>query len=331
MRVTQQPVLRRFWYSTLPLEALRVRPQPFQLLGEKLVLWLDAEGQPAATVDRCCHRTARLSQGQVCNGHIQCPYHGWEFDRQGSCVQVPQLPPEERIPASYRVQSFLAQERYGYVWVCLSDQPLADIPAVPEVEEPQFWRVHTYNERWDCAGLRLMENVFDNAHFSIVHTGTFGDTDDPVPAAFELIELEDGIRTCTTVPVKNNPLQRQNVGIPEERTVRIYEKNWILPFTYRARVAYPNGLVTLIFMSATPIDDTASQITHFFMRNDDPAGVDADAVFRFNRAVAAEDRGILETTNPDVPLNLEAEQHMLADKPGILMRRKLAALIKAHS
>ncbi|MCJ2542685.1 hypothetical protein [Thermostichus vulcanus] len=39
----------------------------------------------------------------------------------------------------------------------------------------------------------------------------------------------------------------------------------------------------------------------------------------------------LEITNPDVPLNLEAEQHMPADKPGILMRRKLAALIKAHS
>ncbi|MFS8807586.1 Rieske (2Fe-2S) protein, partial [Synechococcus sp. R6-10] len=54
-------------------------------------------------------------------------------------------------------------------------------------------------------------------------------------------------------------------------------------------------------------------------------------VIRFDRAVTLEDKAILETTDPDVPLTLSAEQHMLTDKPGILMRKQLAALLKAHS
>lgn len=43
MLVTQQPVLRRFWYPVVPIAELSSKaPQPFQLLGQKIVLWLDA-------------------------------------------------------------------------------------------------------------------------------------------------------------------------------------------------------------------------------------------------------------------------------------------------
>lgn len=81
-------------------------PQAFELLGEPLVLWLNDQGNPAAGRDRCCHRTAKLSLGRVDQGHICCPYYGWEFDAAGSCVKVPQLQADCAIPAndpSYRL------------------------------------------------------------------------------------------------------------------------------------------------------------------------------------------------------------------------------------
>ncbi len=56
MLCTKQKVLRRFWYATLPLDKLKDGPKPFTL-GENIVLFLDAEGRPAALADRCCHRT----------------------------------------------------------------------------------------------------------------------------------------------------------------------------------------------------------------------------------------------------------------------------------
>ena len=77
MLVTQQPVLRRFWYAVMPMDKLANGPQPFTLLGEPIVLWKKSDATPAAVRDRCCHRTTRLSKGFVEGDHIVCGYHGW--------------------------------------------------------------------------------------------------------------------------------------------------------------------------------------------------------------------------------------------------------------
>ena len=52
MLVTQQAVLRRFWYAVMPMARLDQGPQPFRLLGEDIVLWKAADGTPAAVRDR---------------------------------------------------------------------------------------------------------------------------------------------------------------------------------------------------------------------------------------------------------------------------------------
>src|SRR5271165_3035277 len=80
---TRQPVLRNFWYAALPAAELDEGPKPLRILGQDIVLFLDAVGEPAAHEDRCCHRTAKLSKGWINNGHIVCGYHGWEYDRSG--------------------------------------------------------------------------------------------------------------------------------------------------------------------------------------------------------------------------------------------------------
>ena len=90
MLPTRQKVLRRFWYPVLPADRLGVEPVPFTLLGTAIVLWRDEVGAPAAVIDRCCHRTAKLSKGSCTNGRIACGYHGWEYDRTGACVRIPQ-------------------------------------------------------------------------------------------------------------------------------------------------------------------------------------------------------------------------------------------------
>lgn len=40
------------------------RAQGFELLGQKLVLWLDDSGRAIVASDRCCHRSAQLSKGK---------------------------------------------------------------------------------------------------------------------------------------------------------------------------------------------------------------------------------------------------------------------------
>ena len=72
MLTTRQKTLRKFWYATMPLHFLNDGPKPFRLMGEDIVLFLDAGGEPAALRDRCRHRTAKLSKGWCSNGTLVC-------------------------------------------------------------------------------------------------------------------------------------------------------------------------------------------------------------------------------------------------------------------
>jgi phenylpropionate dioxygenase-like ring-hydroxylating dioxygenase large terminal subunit len=329
MLVTRQPVLRRFWYPVLPLAQLDPGPVPFTLLGERIVLWRGADGAPAALADRCCHRTAQLSKGWVTEaGELQCGYHGWTFDRCGKCVRIPQQPD---LPPRGEVTSYQCEARYGYVWVCLGE-PLAELPDFPEAREDGYRQIDEFYESWACAGLRVMENSFDNAHFSFVHRATFGLSDDPQPAELKITPADYGFVMRSVAPVRNPELQKELLQMANERTERHMESRWYLPFVRKLRIAYPNGVVHSIVTAATPVDDRHSQIVQWAYRNDSEAEAPAAKVVAFDREVTEEDRAILETTDWDVPLDAAGggEFHMPADKPGIVMRKQLLELLAAH-
>jgi phenylpropionate dioxygenase-like ring-hydroxylating dioxygenase large terminal subunit len=331
MLVTQQPVLRRFWYPVMQIAHLGSdKPQPFQLLGQKMALWLDGDGKPAAVGDRCCHRSAQLSAGVVKDGCVRCPYHGWSYNREGTCVNVPQLE-GGIIPKTYAVESFRCEERYGYVWVCLDDEPLLPIPDISEVQDTRFRMIHEFYETWGVGGLRAIENSFDSAHGNFVHASSWGDRGNPVPPPIdEIADTEDGFVMKHWVEVLNPDIQKKNLGIETEKTIRTNERRWFMPFARTLRIQYPNGLIHLIFTGYTPIDDRTVQLVQFCLRNDTEAEAKAADIIAFDRQVTQEDRDVLETTDYDAPLSLAEEQHMASDKPGILMRHRLAALLKAH-
>lgn len=329
MLVTRQPIFRRFWYPVVPMMALGEGVQSFQLLGEPLAIWLAADGQPAAVRDRCCHRSAQLSLGKVENGCLKCPYHGWEFNQQGVCEHVPQLRADETISSSYRVQSYACQQRYGYVWVCL-EEPLTEIPEIPEAADSSYRLIHEFYEPWNCAGLRVMENEFDLAHPTFVHTTTFGSSNHPIPERLEVAESEWGLSVMGVLGVENPTQQQENLKMVDKVTVRTLDMIWYMPFTVKLKITYPNGLEHIIVNTMTPISDSQSQMVQFCIRNDTEADTPAANVIAFDRAVTLEDKRILESTDYDVPLSLSSEQHLFTDKPGIIMRKKLAALLKAH-
>jgi phenylpropionate dioxygenase-like ring-hydroxylating dioxygenase large terminal subunit len=328
MLATKQKVLRRFWYPVIPVEQLKDGPKPFKLLGEDIVVWLDAAGKPAATIDRCCHRTAKLSCGFVEAGNIVCGYHGWTFDAAGKCVRVPQAKDPTR-KVNFKIDAYRAELRYGYVWVAL-DEPLAGIPEFAEADDPAFRRVPQFYEVWKCSGLRLMENSFDASHQAYVHRGTFGDIQKPQPFDWDLEETEFGFRATGRSEVVNRDTANKVLQMEDGRTTRTRQNAWWMPFTRRLGITYPNGLKHIMFTSATPIDDDYSMIVQFVFRNDTEEQVPAADIVAFDRKVTFEDKFILESTDPDVPLDGAGELNMPSDKPGLIMRRRMRALLQAH-
>ena len=91
-------ILKNLWYLALAGEHLKIG----KLIGrtianERIVFGRDRSGKPFALKDNCPHRGVPLSLGHVLdNGNIQCCYHGWEFDAEGTCKNIPALPPETK-------------------------------------------------------------------------------------------------------------------------------------------------------------------------------------------------------------------------------------------
>ena len=340
MLVTRQPVLRKFWHAIMPLTELANGPRPFTLLGENIVLFLDADGQPAALRDRCCHRTARLSKGWCVNdegkacaqGNLRCGYHGWTYNRIGRVVVIPQYEPGRDVPADYKTPSFHCTARYGYAWVALED-PLADIPAIPEFGMVGWRTIFQFHERWATSPMRALENSFDNSHFSFVHRATFGVAASPKPSKYEIVENDSGFYAETVIDAANPEKFRRISGVSDAVTTRHMRNAYFLPFSRRLDIEYPSGIRHVIINCFTPIDDGNMQLCQWLFRNDTEADCPAQMLIDFDDEITREDRDILESTDPDAvvdPRRRGVEYSMDSDRPGILIRRKLMELLARH-
>jgi phenylpropionate dioxygenase-like ring-hydroxylating dioxygenase large terminal subunit len=106
------PVLRGYWYAVARSGDVAPGPLAVTVLGELLVLWRTADGALMAARDRCPHREAPLSLGQVVESGLQCPYHGWTFGANGAGVRIPSAPPERTIPPTARLTMVHATDVY---------------------------------------------------------------------------------------------------------------------------------------------------------------------------------------------------------------------------
>jgi phenylpropionate dioxygenase-like ring-hydroxylating dioxygenase large terminal subunit len=224
-------------------------------------------------------------------------------------------------------------ERYGYIWVAL-DEPLTDIPDFAEAATPGFRKVDQFYETWAIGALRLMENSFDASHVAFVHRKTFGNVEKPrTDGHRDLKPRQFGFETVNETPVKvRGDLAHRAVHMEGGETVRRTVSSWYMPFVRRSAIHYPNGLVHAIVTCATPMDDRTSMILQWAYRNDTEQQVSTSEVIAFDRAITLEDKRILESCEPDVPLaDVDGEEmHMNTDHPGVVMRQMLRKLLTDH-
>jgi len=333
MLTSQQPVFRKFWHAVMPLSMLEGgRPQPFTLLGENIVLFLDGEGRPAALKDRCCHRTAKLSKGHCVDGALQCGYHGWTYNAAGRVIRIPQYEADRPIPPDYGTPAYRCVAKYGYAWVAL-EEPIAEIPVIPEFDDPAFRTIFQFYERWATAPLRALENSFDNSHFSFVHKATFGVAAQPKPSKYQLVETEGGFHAETLIDAVNPPAYHRVSGSTEPITQRLMRNAYYLPFSRRLDIEYPSGVRHIIINAFTPIDDGHIQLCQWLFRNDREEDCPAQMLIDFDHVITREDKDILESTDPDALVDTRrrgVEYSMDSDRPGMLIRKQLMALLSRH-
>lgn len=144
------------------------------ILGEWLAIFRDHSGKVSALQDKCLHRTAQISRGKVVNGELQCPYHGWKYNGQGTVTHIPSMGPTFK-PGSKCSKTYQVIEQQKYIYVRLSSQETEVIPfSMPCYGEKGYTTIRLQNlfknNVTNCA-----ENFVDIPHTTFVHPKIFRD------------------------------------------------------------------------------------------------------------------------------------------------------------
>jgi phenylpropionate dioxygenase-like ring-hydroxylating dioxygenase large terminal subunit len=334
--------LRNSWYvAAWDHEVTRGKMMRRTLLGEPVVLYRDEAGVPLALADRCCHRHAPLSKGMLFGDIVECPYHGFRYDRTGKCIAIPG---QDSVPDSAFVRAYPMVERYRWLWIWMGDPALAD----PDLIEDFHWMD---DPDWRHAGERLelkanyvflIENLLDLSHLSYVHSTTLG-THKVAETPMDFEEFERGVRVTRWILDHPAPPFFQKAGDfgVEEPMDRWQIIDWTAPSFVRldvgcarAGTGAPEGDrsqgISLRNMNAiTPETETT---THYFWATARNFKLDdrwmTDLVYDNVHTAFLEDIDILQAQQENFETNPEASRvNMRHDAGGIAARRKLEALI----
>jgi phthalate 4,5-dioxygenase oxygenase subunit len=166
-------LLRQYWIPALQSTDL---PEPdgaplrLRLLGENLVAFRNSDGKVGLIDHVCAHRCASLFFGRNEENGLRCLYHGWKFDIEGRCVDVPNEPAGSKFHEQIRITAYPCVEKNGIIWTYMGPRRDA-LPPIPELG----WALSPASRRGAlryqraCNWLQAMEGDFDSSHLSFLH------------------------------------------------------------------------------------------------------------------------------------------------------------------
>ena len=139
-------------------------------MGADIVIWCDDEGNVCVAEAYCPHLGSGLGPsagGQVRDGRLVCPFHGFEYDTAGHCVATPYAD----APRNARLRVFETRQILGmiFAWWGIDGRP------------PQWNLPSGHLDQLGWSGLRIQtlcfpghpqettENSVDLAHLRYVH------------------------------------------------------------------------------------------------------------------------------------------------------------------
>lgn len=164
---------RNQWYVAAWSADVGREPLGRIICNEPVVLYRTVSGGVVALEDICPHRLLPLSMGLVEGDDIRCRYHGLLLDSGGRCRE---MPGGDAPNAAVKVPPYAVTERYGFVWVWIGDQALADPARLPDLwmNEAEGWRVGGGTYHVKCDYRLIIDNLMDLSHETYVHATSVG-------------------------------------------------------------------------------------------------------------------------------------------------------------
>jgi phenylpropionate dioxygenase-like ring-hydroxylating dioxygenase large terminal subunit len=179
-------LFRRYWIPALLAEEVPTPDCPpvrVKLLGEQLIAFRDSQGRLGLLDEFCSHRTASLFFGRNEECGLRCAYHGWKYDIEGNCVDMPSEPEGSKFKDRIKQTAYPCVERAGIVWTYMGPRELQ--PPLPELEWAMLEDSHRFVSKrlQESNYLQAMEGGIDSSHVSFAHR--FNLDDDPMHSGTE--------------------------------------------------------------------------------------------------------------------------------------------------
>ncbi len=257
--------LKNLWYVAFyGAELKKQKLLSKEILSEKIVFGRDDKGEPFALKDNCPHRGVPLSYGWFDGKCIQCCYHGWKFDTQGTCTEIPALAPENNINVGkIKTGNYPCKEVNGIIWVYISDKKLSENTTVNKLPDllldsnKKF--KHVEKVVLPCNIDHSVIGLIDPAHVTFVHQSWFWRSKksliikekyfEPSPMGFKMSRHAPSTNSKGYKILKGGKSTEIDFQIPGVRIehIKIGEKNEVVSIT-----------------TLTPLNENETELNHFF-------------------------------------------------------------------
>jgi len=172
-------LMRRYW---MPAALSSELPEPdsppvrVKLLGENLVAFRDTEGKIGLLEEFCAHRGASLFLGRNEECGLRCVYHGWKYDSDGRCVDMPNEPADSQFKDKIHLKAYPTLELGDVVWAYMG--PKEKMPPPPAFEWTTVSKQHRcVSKTWqECNWLQALEGGIDTTHGAFLHRAISSET-----------------------------------------------------------------------------------------------------------------------------------------------------------
>jgi phenylpropionate dioxygenase-like ring-hydroxylating dioxygenase large terminal subunit len=300
-------------------------------MGEKLVFWRDEKGRVSCLRDKCPHRGVALSLGQVLDGHLECPFHGFQYDASGRCALIPANGRDAAVPKVFQVHHYPTYEAHGFIWVWWGQEPPADLQPprfFDDIDDTFTYR--TIYDPWDTHYSRVIENQLDVAHVPFLHYNTIGRgnrtlvdgpglqwVDKDLFYIYPYNRLDDG-----TPP-------RRPSEVPTPDPTREYKLEFLFPNLWQNYIQADMRVVGAF----VPVDEDHTLFYLRYCQRFVELPLLRELItwlaLPYNRYIAHQDRRVVVTHQPS-PSGLRIGEKLIqADQPIVAYRRRREALLEA--
>ena len=249
-------MIKNKWYAVLSARELKKGQLiGVKRFGEQLAFWRKDNNEIACIIDKCCHRGASISKGKVVDGHAQCPFHGFEYDKDGRVKVIPANGKSQTVATHYKVNAYRTAEKYGFIWVYYGEY-IDDLPEVPFFEDlKEGFYYSEFKDHWPMHYTRCIENQMDVVHVPFVHATTIGKGGKTVVYGPKTMWDKDTL-TWYVKNVKDDGNTKAITADEMEITDELFSLQLIMPNLWQNII----GKKVRVFAAFAPIDEENTMI-----------------------------------------------------------------------